>query len=76
VDPARLAAIGYCFGGTGAIEARARSRSRLKAPTSPGDTPTPRDARTVEAKVLVLHGAEDPNVPEARLKAFAEIFRR
>lgn len=77
VDPARLAAIGYCFGGMGALEL-ARSGADLAGVVSFHgglDTPDPADARNVKAKVLVLHGADDPRVPEAQVKAFEDEMR-
>ena len=37
--------------------------------------PTPADARQIKAKVLVLHGADDPFVPEAEVKAFEDEMR-
>lgn len=65
VDMARLAVMGYCFGGMSALEL-ARSGADLKGVvTFHGglDTPHPEDARNIKAKVLVLHGADDPFVP-------------
>jgi dienelactone hydrolase len=62
VDAARVAAIGYCFGGTGALEL-ARSGAAVAGVVSfhgALDTPTPEDAKNIKAKVLVLHGADDP----------------
>jgi dienelactone hydrolase len=72
VDPSKLAAIGYCFGGTAALEL-ARSGADLKAvATFHGglSTPTPQDARNIKAQVLVLHGAEDTFVPPEEVAAF------
>jgi dienelactone hydrolase len=72
VDPARLAAIGYCFGGTVALEL-ARSGAKLAGVvTFHGglDTPNPADARNIHGKVLVLHGADDPFVPPEQVAAF------
>ena len=60
-DPARIAAIGYCFGGTTALEL-ARMGADLKGVASFHgglDTPTPAEPGAVKAKVLVLQGAED-----------------
>ena len=77
VDVDRVAAIGYCFGGTTVLEL-ARSGADLKGVVSFHgglDTPTPGDARNVKAKVLALHGAEDPYVPEAQVKAFEDEMR-
>jgi len=62
VDPTRIAAIGYCFGGTTVLE-MARSGMDLKGVVSFHgglDTPTPAVPGTVKAKVLVLQGSDDP----------------
>jgi dienelactone hydrolase len=76
-DPARLAAIGYCFGGAGALEL-ARSGAPLKAVvTFHGSlaNPTPEDAKNIKAKVLVLHGADDPYVKQDEVKSFMDEMR-
>ncbi len=76
-DPARLAAIGYCFGGAGALEL-ARSGAPLRAVVtfhgslSAADTS---DARNIRAKVLVLHGADDPFVKQDEVQAFMNEMR-
>jgi dienelactone hydrolase len=72
-----VAAIGYCFGGTTVLEL-ARSGADLAGVVSFHgglDTPTPADARAIKAKVLVLHGADDPFVPPAQVQAFEEEMR-
>jgi dienelactone hydrolase len=72
VDPKRTAAIGYCFGGTAALEL-ARSGADVRAVVSfHGDlsTPTAADARNIRASILVLHGALDPYVPAKAVEAF------
>jgi dienelactone hydrolase len=77
-DPRRVAAIGYCFGGTAVLEL-ARSGADLAGVVSFHgglSSPTPGDARNIKAKVLVLHGADDPFVPAAELAAFEEEMRR
>ncbi len=77
VDPARIAAIGYCFGGTAVLEL-ARSGAAIQGVVSFHgglDTPTPGDAKNVRAKVLVLHGADDPNVPPPQVAAFEDEMR-
>jgi len=71
-DPARLAAIGYCFGGTTALEL-ARSGAELKAVVgfhSGLGTARPQDARQIKAKVLVNIGADDPIIPPEQRAAF------
>jgi dienelactone hydrolase len=71
-DPGRLAAIGYCFGGTTALEL-ARSGADLKAVVgfhSGLATIRPQDAANIKAKVLVCIGADDPIVPPDQRHAF------
>jgi dienelactone hydrolase len=77
-DPARLAAIGYCFGGTTVLEL-ARSGADLASVVSFHgllDTPTPGDARNIRGKVLVLHGGDDPYVPMKQVEAIQEEMRK
>ena len=77
VDPSRIAVIGYCFGGTTALEL-ARSGADLRGAVSCHgglDTPEPGDAKNIKAKVLVLHGADDPHVPAKDLEAFENEMR-
>lgn len=72
-----IVVIGYCFGGTGAIEA-ARSNMKVKGVVSfhggLGRDET-RSISPITAKVLVLHGADDKYVPEAEVKAFQNEMR-
>jgi dienelactone hydrolase len=78
VDPKNVAAIGYCFGGTTALEL-ARGGADLAGVVSfHGDlaTPTPEDAKNIKGKVLALHGADDPLVPEKVVEAFEQEMRK
>lgn len=78
VDPQRIAAIGYCFGGGVALEL-ARSGADLKGVVSfhgTLDTPNPGDAKNIKGKVLVLHGADDPFVTAEQVTAFQEEMRK
>ena len=71
-DPSRLAAIGYCFGGTTALEL-ARSGAELKAVVgfhSGLATARPGDAANIKARVLVNIGADDPIIPPEQRLAF------
>jgi dienelactone hydrolase len=73
-DPQRLAAIGYCFGGTMALEL-ARGEADLKAVCgfhSGLSTARPQDAANIVGKVLVMIGADDPIVDNAQRKSFEE----
>jgi dienelactone hydrolase len=78
VDATRLAAMGYCFGGTTALEL-ARSGADIKGVVSfhgALNTPTPEDAKNIKGKILALHGADDPFVPPAEVTAFQEEMRK
>ncbi len=71
-DSTRIAAIGYCFGGTAVIEL-ARSGALVKGVVSFHgglDSPTPADGKNIKCKVLALHGADDPFVKKEDLAAF------
>jgi dienelactone hydrolase len=68
VDAQRLGAIGYCFGGTCALEL-ARSGADLAGLVSFHGglaTPHPEDAKNVKGKVLALHGAAVGRPPTCR----------
>lgn len=72
VDSTNIVVIGYCFGGTAAIEA-ARSGENLKGVVSFHgglDSPTPEDGAQIKARVLVLHGAVDPYISAKDMEAF------
>ena len=76
-DPKRIAAIGYCFGGTCVLEL-ARSGADIAGVVSFHgglDTPTPEDAKNIKCKVLVLHGGDDPHVPRKDVEAFEDEMR-
>jgi dienelactone hydrolase len=77
VDPKKVAAIGYCFGGTTALEL-ARGGADLAGVVSfhgALDTPNPADAKNIKGKVLALHGADDPFVPLDQVNAFEKEMR-
>ena len=72
VDTSRLAAIGYCFGGTMALEL-ARGGADLKAVVgfhSGLATVAPQDATNILGKVLVCIGVEDPLISADQRTAF------
>lgn len=78
VDAGRTAAIGFCFGGTTALEL-ARSGAPLAAIATfhagllPG---LPEDAGRLRARVLICHGAEDPLVQQEAIDAVMAELRR
>jgi dienelactone hydrolase len=72
VDPDRIAVIGYCFGGSAALEfARTGASVRGVASFHGGlIVHDPSDAADIRASVLVMTGAEDPVVPDDAVVAF------
>jgi dienelactone hydrolase len=77
VDSTRIAAIGFCFGGTmtyelaltgAAIKAAIGFHSGLKV-TSPGDS------KNIKAKILALLGADDPSITIADRTSFEAMLR-
>jgi dienelactone hydrolase len=74
VAPGQIAAVGYCFGGTSVLEL-ARSGAKVRGViTFHGglSTPTPADAKDIKARLLVLHGADDPFVKPDEVAAFKD----
>ena len=77
VDAHRIAAIGYCFGGTSVLEL-ARSGADVAGVVSFHGglaTPLPAKAGEVKAKVLVCHGADDAFESPAEIAAFQQEMR-
>lgn len=78
VDPRKVAAIGFCFGGTTVLEL-AYAGADLKGVVSfhGGLTAAkPEDMKNIKAKILVLHGAEDPHIKPEEIKAFQDAMRQ
>ena len=72
VDAGRVAAIGYCFGGS-TVQALAYSGAPLAGIVSfhGGLIPVPADAaQKTKAKILICHGAVDPFVKKEDIDAF------
>ena len=73
-SPGKIAAIGYCFGGTTALEI-GRSGADVKAIVGfhSGLAATrPEEARNIKGKVLACIGAEDPLIPPEQRAAFEQ----
>ncbi|MBK24799.1 MAG: dienelactone hydrolase [Halobacteriovorax sp.] len=78
VDPKKIAAIGYCFGGAVVLN-MARAGVDLDAVVSfHGSLKTKKPAKKgdIKGKVLVLNGAEDPMITQADIKAFKSEMRK
>lgn len=77
VDPQKLGAIGYCFGGTTAIEL-ARSGADVKAVCAfhAGlDSPNPADGKNIKGRLLVCHGGDDAFTSQKDFDAFEQEMR-
>jgi dienelactone hydrolase len=77
VDQKRVAAIGYCFGGTTVIEL-ARSGADVAGIVSFHgglDSPVPADGKSIRCKVMVCHGADDPFESAQDMAAFENEMR-
>jgi dienelactone hydrolase len=74
VDPRRIAAMGFCFGGLFVLDL-ARTGADLRGVVSfhgllipPGNT----QGTKIKAKVLVLHGHDDPMAPPDQILSLAK----
>jgi dienelactone hydrolase len=77
VDRDRIGAIGFCFGGTMALEL-ARSGAKIEGVVgfhSGLATVAPQDACYITAKVLVCIGADDPGIPLEQRSSFEAEMR-
>lgn len=77
VDQSKVAAIGYCFGGTTVLEL-ALSGAKVNGVVSFHgglDAPAPNDAKNIKGKVLALAGADDPFQKPEDLAAFQSEMR-
>jgi dienelactone hydrolase len=77
VDPTKLAAVGYCFGGTVGIELIETGVPLLGFVSVHGSFRNfaPEAAKNIKGRVLILHGAEDPVAPMEELTAVISQFR-
>jgi len=76
-DDDRIAAIGFCFGGSTVLEL-ARSGADISGAVSIHGglgTANPSDAHNIKCKVLVLHGGDDPHVPLDEVNGFVKEMR-
>src|SRR5262249_6156158 len=78
VDPGRLAAIGYCFGGSTAPQLAYTGADLKAVVTFHAALPVPGEdqAKAVKAKVLICHGAADSFVPEDVIQKFRSAFEK
>lgn len=72
VDAKQVVIAGYCFGGTGALEAARAGLPVVGAVSFHGGlaTPKPEMTKNLKSKILVLHGAVDPYVSPKEVEGF------
>ncbi len=79
VDPSRVIAIGFCFGGTTVLEMARDGLDLTGVVSFHGNLESPRPVSregAVKAAVLVLHGDSDPYVPEGEVQEFQDEMRK
>ncbi|MCS5713427.1 dienelactone hydrolase family protein [Herbiconiux sp. CPCC 205716] len=78
VDASRIVVIGYCFGGSAAIEFARTGAALAGAVSFHGGLVThdPADVSAIAAPLLVLTGADDPVVPDEAVVAFENELRQ
>ncbi len=77
-DKNKIAAIGFCFGGTGVLELAYSGADIAGVVSFHGGitSPKPEDLNRIKAKILVLHGAEDPHVSAEVIASFMEGMKK
>jgi dienelactone hydrolase len=77
VDHSRIVVMGYCFGGSAALELARTGVDLAGAVSFHGNllVHEPSDAGAIRAKLLVLTGAADPVVPDTKVAAWQDEMR-
>ncbi len=77
VDPAHIAAIGYCFGGAVVLNMALRGVDLDGVASFHGILPTtaPANPAEVKANVVVFHGADDQFVSKEQVEQFKEVMK-
>lgn len=76
VDSTRIAAIGYCFGGTTVLELAYSGADVAGVVSFHGGLTLPKPEDTIKAKILVLHGADDGFISGQTINDFQEVMRK
>jgi dienelactone hydrolase len=71
-DRTKLAAIGYCFGGSTVLQLGFAGADLDAIVSFHGALPTPTEAeaKRIQGTILICHGAADPFIPDQAVKAF------
>ena len=78
VDPKRLAAIGYCFGGASVLQLAYSGADLAGVVSFHGSLPVPSDeeAARIKARILICHGAADAFIAQTRISKLHESLER
>jgi dienelactone hydrolase len=78
VDAKRVAAIGFCFGGTAVLELAYSGAQCKGVVTFHGGlfSPKPEELGNIKTKLLILHGANDPTMTPEVISQFQESLRK
>jgi dienelactone hydrolase len=78
VDTSHIAAIGYCFGGTVALELARSGAPLIGVVCFHGGLATnrPDDAKNIKGKIMVCTGGDDAFIPPAQVVAFEQEMRQ
>jgi dienelactone hydrolase len=74
VDPNKIVVMGYCFGGTTALEMAMSGLPIAGVASFHGglDFPNLADVKNIKGKLLIMHGALDPYVPAEQVNSFTK----
>ncbi|MCC7494324.1 MAG: dienelactone hydrolase family protein [Fimbriimonadaceae bacterium] len=77
VDRTKVVALGFCFGGTAALQLSYTGAELAGVVSLHGGLTPPEagDVGKLRARYLILHGADDPHVPPAQVQTFEEALR-
>jgi len=77
VDSGKLAAIGYCFGGSTALQLAYASPDIKAAVSFHGALPIPDTTldKAITAKILICHGADDSFIPEETIQKVRAAYK-
>ena len=78
VDTKRIAAIGYCFGGSTVLQLAYSGADIAGVVSFHGGIQPPGEAdlKNIKARILICHGADDPMIPSDQLQAVQEGLRK
>jgi len=74
VDARRIAAIGYCFGGSTVLQMAYNGIDVAAVVSFHGSLPIPESTAKIKARILICHGADDPFVKQETVDKLRSIL--